>query len=323
MINVAVLGLGWWGSKLLRNFHNHAQIAQVIGVDPSQACREEISKTFSVKCLQSYDEIIADKNITAVVLATPPPIHFGLAKQFLLSGKDVLLTKPPTQTIEELEELAEIAQAGNRIFMMDSTFVYSDPVRKVKTLLDKGLFDNIRFVQSLRYGNDLRMHHISRLKNTMLKNDVNVVDDLFFHDMAILNYLFPDEEFKPISVHYANILSDKLCDTAFIRLDTQRFPVHVGLSWILPERRRELLIADGEKQLIYDDLKQENKLELFWIEEKKQEFINHGNGEPLFMVVDHFVNCVEKRQQPFTDGQYMLKVMKSFKAVQDLSRGVR
>ncbi|MCX5814204.1 MAG: Gfo/Idh/MocA family oxidoreductase [Proteobacteria bacterium] len=323
MFNISILGLGWWGSKLLRNFHNHTQIAQVIGVDHSQACREEIFKTFSVKCFAGYDKVIADKNITAVVVATPPPTHFELAKQSLLSGKDVLLTKPPTQTIGELEELTEIAQAGNRIFMMDSTFVYSDPVRKVKTLLDGGLFDNIRFVQSLRYGNDLRMHHISRLKNTMLKNDVNVVDDLFFHDMAILNYLFPDEEFKPISVHHANMLSDDLCDTAFIRLDTKRFPVHVGLSWTLPERRRELLIADGEKQLIYDDLKQENKLELFWIEEKKQEFIDHGNGEPLFMVADHFVKCVEKRQQPFTDGQYMLKVMKSLNAVQDLSRGVR
>jgi predicted dehydrogenase len=315
MNKVAVLGLGWWGSKLFRNFARHEKVTQVVGVDPSEIRRKEIIENFGAETGTNANAIFNDSGIDAVVVATPPPTHFQLTKSALLADKDVLLTKPPTETIDQLTELVNIAESHGRIFMMDSTFVYSDPVRKIRDLLTGGLFKEVRYVQSLRYGNDLRMHHISRLRGTMLDNGVSVIDDLLFHDIAILSYLFPHVAMQPESVQKVNMLSSNLCDTAFIRMRANGFPVHIGLSWTLPERRRELLIGDNEKQLIFDDLKTDKKLELFWIDEKWQEFVEHGNEEPLFAVVDHFINCIATREQPLTDGRYMLKVMREFKAV--------
>jgi predicted dehydrogenase len=255
-----------------------------------------------------------------VIIATPPATHFKLARSAFASGKDVLVTKPPTQTTEELKTLIRLANHHHRIFMMDSTFVYSTPIRKIKDLLDNGLFPNIRFIQSLRYGDDLRLHHVSRLRNTMLANKINVIQDLLFHDIAILNYLLPEKDLKLRAVHTVNMLAENICDTAFIHLDTDIFPIHVGLSWTIPDRRRELLISDKEKLLIFDDLKPDNKLTLFWIEEKREEVIEHGKEEPLFMVVDHFLKCVQKRTTPITDGTYMLNVMKSFQSIIDFSQ---
>ncbi len=315
MTNVAVLGLGWWGSKILRNVVQHPGTGKVVGADPLLLRRKEIKNNQDVIVVDHHDNVFDDPEIDAVVIATPPATHFDLIRKAFETGKDVLVTKPPTKTIEELESLVALAGRYERVFMMDSTFVYCEPVRRIKELLDDGLFDDIRFVQSLRYGNDLRMHHVNRLRDTMIANEVDVIEDLLFHDMAILNYLLQWESLKTTAVHRSYTFSEEFCDTAFIRIDTGNFPIHIGLSWTLPERRRELVIADAEQQLIFDDLKPENKITLFEIEERKERLIEHGNREPLFLVIDHFLNCVKNRSTPFTDGAYMLNVMKSFLSV--------
>jgi predicted dehydrogenase len=320
MFKLAVFGLGWWGSKLLRNVQKHPLVEQVVGIDPSRERREAVSSELDAEVVEDGRTIFENPEIDAVVIATPPATHFPLAEAAFESGKDVLVTKPPTLSIGELEALVESADRHRRIFMMDSTFVYSQPVRKIKEVLEQGLFQDIRLVQSLRYGNDLRMHHVSRLNKTMIENGINVIEDLFFHDMAILQYLFPSTNLIPKTVHRAHTLSKDICDIAFIRMEAESFPIHVGLSWTLPERRREFLIADNEKQLIFDDLEPDNKLKLFWIEEKREELIEHGNSEPLFRVVDHFIHCIKQREDPLTNGEYMLKVMKGYKSVIELDR---
>lgn len=319
MINVAVLGLGWWGSKILRNVVQHPGAGKVVGADPLLLRRKETKNNQDVIVVDHHDNVFDDPEIDAVVIATPPATHFDLIRKAFEAGKDVLVTKPPTKTIDELESLVTLAGRYERVFMMDSTFVYSEPVRRIKGLLDEGLFDDIRFVQSLRYGNDLRMHHVNRLRDTMIANEVDVIEDLLFHDMAILNYLLTGVCLRTTAVHRSYTLSEKHCDTAFIRLDTDKFPIHIGLSWTLPERRRELVITDAKQQLIFDDLKPENKITLFEIEERKERLIEHGNREPLLLVIDHFLNCVKNRSTPFTDGTYMLNVMKSFLSVVEFS----
>jgi predicted dehydrogenase len=106
-----------------------------------------------------------------------------------------------------------------------------------------------------------------------------------------------------------------MCDTAFIRLETDRFPIHIGLSWVLPERRRELLIASADVQLIYDDLKPDKKISIFRIEDKHEEFVEHGQREPLVLVVEHFLDCIKNGKRPMTDGRYMLDVMRLYDAI--------
>lgn len=314
-MHIAVLGLGWWGSKLLRNLSANPLVSKIYGCDPREARREEMTIYPNVVLYEDPTRILDMPNVDGVVIATPPPTHFALAKAAFAAGKHVLMTKPPTQSLAELEILVDMAEEHRLVFMMDSTFVYCDPVRKIRELLNEGLFGEIGFVQSLRYGNDFRFHHISRLKTTMLDQGTDVIRDLFFHDAAILTYLFPSETFAPVAVHRLFSISETLCDTAMIRLESQLFPIHVGLSWTLPERRRELLIADGQQQLIFDDLDPEKKLTLFKIEEKTEAALPHGSGEPLANVVDHFIMCIREGQRPLTDGGFMLKVMKLFESV--------
>jgi len=322
---IGVLGLGWWGSKLARALAAQPALGPglMVGVDPLASRREEAEKTLGFTTVDDPCWVLDDEDIAAVVVATPPPTHFGLAQAALAAGKHVLVTKPPTSTIEELEILVREAETRRVIFMLDSTFVYSDPVQKIRGLLDAEEVSDIRFVQSLRYGNDLRFHHVGRLRETMLANGVDVVRDLIFHDLAVITHLFPGMQIRPTAIHKANTLekftpiefAGTMCDTAFLRLETDRFPIHIGLSWVLPERRRELLIANGDVQLVYDDLKPEKKISIFRIEDKHEEFIEHGRREPLALVVEHFIDCIKNGKRPMTDGKYMLEVMRLYEAI--------
>jgi len=322
---IAVLGLGWWGLKLARVLAAQQGLGPglMIGVDPLAPRREEAEKMLGIGTVDDPRHILDDEEVEAVVVATPPPTHFGIMKAAFAAGKHVLVTKPPTSTLDELEILVHEAETRRVVFMLDSTFVYSDPIQKIRELLDEGAVSDIRFVQSLRYGNDLRFHHVGRLRETMLANGVDVVRDLVFHDLAILIFLFPGIRIRPAAVHKANTLANftpaefagTMCDTAFIRLETDRFPIHIGLSWVLPERRRELLIASADVQLIYDDLKPEKKITMFRIEDKHEEFVEHGQREPLALVVEHFLDCIKNGKRPMTDGRYMLDVMRLYDAI--------
>lgn len=324
---IGVLGLGWWGSKLARALAAQQGFGPglMVGVDPLASRREEAEKTLGFVTVADPGRVLDDEDIVAVVIATPPPTHFGLAQAALAAGKHVLMTKPPASTLNELEILVREAETRRVVFMLDSTFVYSDPVQKIREILDVGAVPDIRLVQSLRYGNDLRFHHVGRLRDTMLANGVDVVRDLVFHDLAVITHLFPGMRISPVAVHKANTLAKftapeyagTMCDTAFLRLETDRFPIHIGLSWVLPERRRELLIASGEVQLVYDDLKPENKISMFRVEDKHEELVVHGQREPLTLVVEHFLDCIKNRKRPMTDGRYMLDVMRLFDAIME------
>lgn len=322
---IAVLGLGWWGLKLARVLAAQQGLGPglMIGVDPLASRREEAEKMLGIETVDDPRHILDDEEVEAVVVATPPPTHFGIMKAAFAAGKHVLVTKPPTSTLDELEILVHEAETRRVVFMLDSTFVYSDPIQKIRELLDEGAVSDIRFVQSLRYGNDLRFHHVGRLRDTMLANGVDVVLDLVFHDLAMITHLFPGMQIRPAAIHKANTLAKftpdefagTMCDTAFLRLETDRFPIHIGLSWVLPERRRELLIASADVQLIYDDLKPDKKISIFRIEDKHEEFVEHGRREPLALVVEHFLDCIKNGKRPMTDGRYMLDVMRLYDAI--------
>jgi len=326
-MKIAVLGLGWWGLKLARVLAAQQGLGPglMIGLDPLASRREETEKTLGIGTVGDSRRVFDDEEVEAVVVATPPPTHFGLAYAALVAGKHVLMTKPPTSTLDELEILVREAETRRVVFMMDSTFVYSDPVQKIRKLLDAGAVPDIRFVQSLRYGNDLRFHHVGRLRDTMLANGVDVIRDLVFHDLAVITHLFPGMQIRPAAVHKANTLAKftapefagTMCDTAFLRLETDRFPIHIGLSWVLPERRRELLIASADVQLVYDDLKPEKKITMFRVEDKHEEFVEYKQREPLALVVEHFLDCIKNGKRPMTDGKYMLDVMRLYDAIRE------
>ena len=146
---IAVFGLGWWGPKLLRNLTQHPLVEKVIGVDVSREICCRVGREMGCETSWEPIEVLADREIGAVVIATPPATHHSIATAAFEAGKHVLVTKPPTSTLEELQDLVRGAERVDKVFMMDTTFVYGEPVRRLRQLLDEGIMADIRFVQSL------------------------------------------------------------------------------------------------------------------------------------------------------------------------------
>jgi len=310
-INVGVIGLGWWGPKLLRNVRFHPGVGTVIGCDLDPIRRRSAEDEYQVRTMDNPLEVVHNPTIEAIVVATPPMTHYEIARGGLEHGKHVLLTKPPTLTVAELVDLIRISEQRKRVLMLDSAFVYASPTGKIKELLLENGFQTPTSVHSFRHGNDLHFHHIERLQNTMIRNGIDVVEDLLFHDLALLTYLF-QEKFRLGSIRRFYNLHPSLCDTAIIELESDHFPIHLSLSWTLPERKRQLLLFLPGHYLLFDDLRETGKLRRFTFEDKAEEEIPYDSKEPLSREIDHFISCILNGHTPLTGGAFMLQVMELY-----------
>ena len=308
-INAAVLGLGWWGSKVLRNFCEGSPFGKVFAFDKDPERPRQALTQWNFQPLENLGELWSRGDIQAVAVVTPPETHFKLVREALEHGKHVMVAKPPAQTTEEVEQLCCLAQKKGLVFMVDSTFVFNPATLKVRELVQEGLFPKLKFVQSLRYGDDLRFHNLQRILDLIRISHTDVIEDLAFHDLSVLRIVFG----KPPavrSVRRIHILDPALCDTAFIELDLNGIPVHIGYSWSLPDRRRQLLLYNDEEFLLFDDLRREKKIEIYRLATKKSSFPDYGNVEPLRGVVEHFYTCIEEGREPLTGKDFMLDVMR-------------
>lgn len=319
-MKIAVIGLGWWGPKLLRNFINNHFVDEVVGCDSNSKQLDICRNMYGISTTTSFEDIVRDKSIDAVAIATPPSTHYDFTKQAFLSGKHVLVEKPPALNIQELEELVELSRQRHLAYMTDSTFIFSDPIQRIKELIESAYFNGITMIQFLRYGDVLRLENLDRLENAMLKNNMDAIGDLIFHDLSILLYLMKGE-IEVLSVNAAYNLWDELCDTAYIDLKVGECLVHIGLSWTLPERRRDIVIFDREKFLVYNDLVPYEKLKVYSIKKKAEEVVRlpSANTEPLQTVVSHFVDCVLHHQEPLTGCDSMLDVMRTFVKIRQMN----
>jgi len=309
-INIAVLGLGWWGSKVLRNFCEKSPFSKVFAFDKDPARTRRALERWSFEPLRDLSELWQRADIQSVAVVTPPETHFELVRDALQHGKHVIVAKPPSQTAEEAEQLCALAENKGLVFMVDSTFVFNPATLKVRQLVQDGLFPVLNFVQSVRCGDDLRFHNLQRILDLIRISRTDVIEDLVFHDISVLRIVF-NRPLAVRSVRRVHILDESLCDTAFIELDMGGVPVHVSYSWSLPERRRQLLLFDAEKFLLFDDLKKEKKIEIYRLTTKESTFPDYPEGEPLRKVVEHFYTCVTEGQQPLTGKDFMLDVMRT------------
>ncbi len=312
--NVGVIGLGWWGPKLLRNFLSHERVDRVIACDTDEKRRRSVSEEYHVSTLENVSDLMNDPTVDALVIATPPSTHYQIAKNGLERKKHILLTKPPTETLSELKDLVKISENNGCVLMLDSAFVFAPAARKMKEMLDRKLFPAPISIYSFRHGNDLHFHHIGRLRNTMFKNNVDAIEDLLFHDLALLTHLFGEKP-QPVSIRKFYNLHPDLCDTALIDLDINHVPIHISLSWTLPERKRQVLLFDRQKYLLFDDIRETGKLNLFEFETKAETKIDYEEGEPLHHEIDHFINCIIHGKKPLTDGTFMLQVMEIYEKI--------
>lgn len=314
-LNVAVCGLGWWGSKILRNCARHTRVAQAIGVDPDPGRRSEMEKQFGVTTCASLAEAAEKAPLNAAFIVTPPATHFPMVKQALLSGLHVVVAKPPTQTLPELKELISLAQKKRLVLMTDATFCYSPACRKLRSILSSGVIGPVRYVESVRYGDNLRVQGYSRLESAGRATQTDVIKDLVMHDLSLLLLLF-GHDFKLDFVSSAANIFPELTETAHIHLRTGDIRAHIALSWTMPERTRRLTIHGENAIIVWDDLSPDKKLWSMDTHGSTEKIYPMDQTEPLYLMINHFAECIAGGSHPDTGGELMLAAMKTINHIE-------
>jgi len=330
MINVGVIGYGYWGPNLVRNFVE-APGCQVIAVSDLRPERLAFVKARypGIKTTSDHRDLFIDSMIDAIAIATPVSTHFDLAMQALQAGKHVLVEKPMTANSEQAIRLVEEAERLNRVLMVDHTFVYTSAVRKIRELVEGNELGEIYYYDSVRVNLGLFQH------------DVNVIWDLAVHDLSIMDYVlrvFP----VAISATGMNHILGQPENVAYVTLFFEgNMIAHLHINWLSPVKVRRTLIGGSQKMIVYDDLDPSERIKVYdkgvtfnqTSESVYKMLVSYRTGdmwapqldfkEALQVEAVHFINCIEKGRRPITDGEAGLKVVRILEAASQsmLERG--
>ena len=303
-INLGIIGYGYWGPNLARNFFaaNDCTLKAVADARPDRLA--VLAKVFpSVKGVKDADDIINDTEIDAVVIATSVFSHFPLAKKALMAGKHVLIEKPMTASVAEADELIELATKRGLTLMVDHTFLYTGAVQKMKELIDNKVIGTPRYFDS------------SRINLGLFQPDVNVIWDLAPHDLSILTYLVNE---TPVSINATGISHTKnnIENIAYMTVNYDSdFIAHFNVSWTSPVKVRQTLIGGDIKMIVYNDLEPSEKIRVYdtGYNHKTEEYENKimvdyrtgdvyipklGTQEALLGVANDFVQSIIQKRQP-------------------------
>lgn len=321
MIKVAIIGCGYWGPNLIRNFIISKETNLVWACDlDSERLAAVLSPYPSVKKTTSFDDILTDPQIEGVAIATPVDSHYLLAKSCLEHDKHVLIEKPFVSSSEQGQELLELADKKNLQIMCDHTFCYTGVVRKIKEIIDSGEIGNILYYDSVRVNLGL------------FQNDVNVIWDLAVHDLAILDFLF-DKKPIAVSAHGASHAGNNENIGYLILRYQDSFIAHIHVNWLAPVKIRKTLIGGNKKMIEWNDLVPSEKLKVYDKginllrcdkEQEKKMRISYRSGdilspyidntEALSLIVSEFSQCIRKNKIPSTDGRAGLRILKILEA---------
>jgi predicted dehydrogenase len=322
MINVGVIGYGYWGPNIVRNF-NTIDGAKVISVcDTNQDALQRLSKTWpDIEVTRDVRDIINSPDIDAVAVVTPVSSHFDLARMALQNGKHVFVEKPFTATVAQAEELIELADKKNLRIMVDHTFLFTGAVRKIKELIDDDVLGKLYYFDSTRVNLGLFQH------------DVNVIWDLAPHDLSIMDYVMKEDPVALVATGGAHF--NGLEDIAYL---TVYFPnntiAHINVNWMSPVKVRKTLIGGEKKMLVWNDLDSDEKIKVYdkGVEITNREsvydlLISYRSGdmsapkvcqtEALGAEAEYFVDCVMNNKTPFNDGVAGLRVVKMLQAASE------
>jgi predicted dehydrogenase len=246
---VAVAGLGHWGPNLARNFAELADLAWLCDADPAKASVAE--RYPQARFTTSFDDLLADDSLDAVVVATPVPTHYALAKRVLEAGKHVLVEKPPAMRGHEMDELCTLAKERDRVLMPGHLLLYHPGVQRVKEMIDAGELGQVLCV----YGN--------RQNLGIIRADENALWSLGVHDLSVILYLL-DEDPETAVAQGRDFLTRGVEDVVFCYL---RFPsgriAHMHLSWLDPHKMRKITVVGTEKMVVFDDMELERKVTVY------------------------------------------------------------
>lgn len=321
-IKLGVVGCGYWGPNLIRNF-NELSSSKVLGVADLQENRlRSIQNSCShIQTTRDYHDLF-QMGLDAIVIATPPPTHYKIAREALEQGLHVLVEKPLTLDTRHAEDLIELAERKNLVLMVGHTFIFNAAVQNLKQLLDSGEIGKVYYMDT------------ARLNLGLFQNGLNVLWDLAPHDISILLYLLGTE---PISICARGMkcVFDGIHDVAFIDMV---FPdnilAHIHVSWLDPCKVRRVTVVGSKKMVVYNDVEALDKIKIYdrGIEAPAYtkdfgEFqcsYRYGDilipnirfAEPLRKECQHFLDCIANQTTPLTNGREGLKVVKILQAAQ-------
>ena len=319
-MNVGVIGFGYWGTNLVRNLQN-TKNCNVTHIAESEVSRhKQIHELYPDIEIESFDAIIKNSNIDAVVIATSISSHYELAKAALENDKHVLVEKPMTSSEKNAQELIKLSKLKNKILMADHTYLYSGAVQEIKKSLDANLLGEILYVDSIR------------ANLGKFQSDVNVLWDLAPHDISIINYLINE---KPVSVQAfgKSYTKNQLENIAYLILHYESNKiVHVNCSWISPIKIRTMIIGASKKMLVFDDL-QQKKIRIYnknlddVISSIDKEYVPSSTNEDFFEpefsskealleMTEDFVNSIINNKIPLSNGDLGLDVIKILDAAE-------
>jgi len=312
--NIAVVGCGYWGKNLVRNFHELGSLYAICDNDEKKL-KEFHERYPELAYFKDYEELLSSPEVEAVVISTPAVTHYTLANEAIQAGKDVYVEKPISIHYSEGEKLVSLAKEKNKILMVGHILEYHPAVVKLKEMIDKGEIGKINYIYS------------NRLNLGKFRTEENILWSFAPHDISvILSFLgeLPDD----ISAHGGNYLNPHITDTT---VTTMTFPsgvkAHIFVSWLHPYKEQKLIIIGDKKMVVFDDVNPENKLSSYdhkidWIgrlpipRPEEAQPIKFEKKEPLKAECEHFIECIVSRNTPKTDGHNGLRVLKILEACQ-------
>ncbi|MBI2823282.1 MAG: Gfo/Idh/MocA family oxidoreductase [Planctomycetia bacterium] len=325
MVRVAVVGAGYWGPNLIRNFAACADTQLVAVCDTDQKRLTKALAGFpDVAPVREFDELLGRADVDAVAIATPVGTHAPMGLAALRAGKHVLIEKPLAASVHDAKELVTTAKEMGRVLMVDHTFIYSGPVQRIKQIVDAGEIGDLYFIDSVRINLGLFQH------------DVNVVWDLAPHDLSILDYLVGrlPRSLSAFGTCHADSVRE-IEDVAYLNLDfSGGLLASFHVNWLSPVKVRHFIIGGSRKSIVYDDLEPAEKVKVYDrgitvngdIEARRGVLVGYRTGdvwsphiaqtEPLARLVSHFAECIREGKEPITSGEAGLRVVRILEAAQ-------
>jgi predicted dehydrogenase len=309
MIGVGVIGYGYWGPNLVRNF-TEASGSRVIGVSDLQPKRlmQAQARYPSLNAVSDHRELLSDSMVDAVIIATPVATHYDLAMEALRAGKHVLVEKPLAATVEQATRLIDEAQHQRRVLMVDHTFIYTGAVRKIRELVGQGRLGQLYYYDSVRVNLGLFQH------------DLNVLWDLAVHDLSIMDHVLGAEPTAVAAIGAAHVRGQPE-DVAYLTCFFDgNLIAHLHVNWLAPVKIRRTLIGGARQMIVYDDLEPSEKVKVYdkgitlndGSEDVYQMLVGYRTGdmwapqvsltEALQVEALHFIECIERDGQPLSDG---------------------
>jgi predicted dehydrogenase len=321
MIRVGVIGYGYWGPNLVRNFAELPDARVTVVADQRRERLSQAERRYpGIRVTAEAKDLIAAPDVDAVVIATPVALHYELASAALRAGKHVLVEKPVASTSDEASRLIDEAARRGLVLMVDHTFVYTGAVQKIRELVGSGELGDLYYYDSVRINLGLFQH------------DVDVLWDLAVHDLSIMDFVLPQQPVAVSATGLAHVPGRPKNIAYMTMFFDGPMIAHVHASWLAPVKVRRTLLGGSRRMIVFDDLEASEKIKLYDSgisvdpspENVYQMLIGYRTGdmwapklavkEALHVEAAHFVDCVVRGARPQSDGEAGLRVVRLLEA---------